>query len=49
MPLEERCDRLNAALNEVLDQKESLEAELADVKKQLSTKNATWQNLLVTG
>jgi hypothetical protein len=37
MPLEGRCDRLNAALNEVLDQKESLEAELAEVKGHLST------------
>jgi len=36
LTLEERCDRLNAALNEVLDQKESLQAELAEVKGQLT-------------
>jgi hypothetical protein len=36
MPLEERCHRLNTALNQVLDQKELLEAELAEVKERLA-------------
>jgi hypothetical protein len=36
MPLEERCRRLNTALNQVLDQKEALETELAEVKARLA-------------
>jgi len=36
MPLEERCDRLNTALNQALDQKEALEIELAEVKARLA-------------
>ena len=36
MPLEERCHRLNTALNQVLDQKELLEAELDEVKQRLA-------------
>jgi hypothetical protein len=35
MPLEERCERLNAALNQALDQKEALEAKLAGVQAKL--------------
>lgn len=35
MPLEERCERLNAALNHALDRNEALEAELALAKEQL--------------
>jgi hypothetical protein len=35
MPLEERCERLNTALNQTLDKKEALEAELARVRGRL--------------
>src|ERR1700730_2504885 len=35
MPLEERCERLHAALNQALDQKEALEAKLAGVQAKL--------------
>ena len=36
MPLEERVHQLNAALNQILDEKEALETELAEVKDRLA-------------
>jgi hypothetical protein len=35
MPLEERCETLNDVLNQTLDQKEALEAEVARLKAQV--------------